>query len=189
MSEHGGRLSAADWEQAALAAIADGGVSAVAVEPLARRLDVTKGSFYAHFASRDDLVAATLARWEESHAASLRSTLEQIEDPRERLQAMFRSAVEFSQSGSPSAHVRLMAEIDDPRVRAALQRVTAARIEGIEQIFRELGLTPAAARHRARFVYATYVGLVQLAHENPEETLSSRQVTRFLAENEAAFAV
>ena len=40
------RLSATDWAQGALAMIAEQGVSAVAVEPLARRLGVTKGSFY-----------------------------------------------------------------------------------------------------------------------------------------------
>ena len=40
-----GRLSAEDWAQAALDMIAEQGVAAVAVEPLARRLGVTKGSF------------------------------------------------------------------------------------------------------------------------------------------------
>ena len=47
--ERNGRLSAEDWAQAALDLIAEQGVAAVAVEPLARRLGVTKGSFYWHF--------------------------------------------------------------------------------------------------------------------------------------------
>ena len=41
------RLSAEDWAQAALDLVAEQGVSAVAVEPLARRLGVTKGSLEA----------------------------------------------------------------------------------------------------------------------------------------------
>ena len=53
-SERSGRLSADDWAQAALEQIAEQGVAAVAVEPLARRLGVTKGSFYWHFPSRED---------------------------------------------------------------------------------------------------------------------------------------
>jgi len=40
------RLSAADWEQAALDVVAEQGVAAVTVESLARQLGVTKGSFY-----------------------------------------------------------------------------------------------------------------------------------------------
>ena len=60
----GKRLSADDWAVAALGALAGGGLSAVAVEPLAARLGATKGSFYWHFAGREALVAATLERWE-----------------------------------------------------------------------------------------------------------------------------
>jgi hypothetical protein len=37
-------LTAEDWELAALDAIREGGLAVVAVEPLARRLGVTKGS-------------------------------------------------------------------------------------------------------------------------------------------------
>lgn len=51
-SGRGNRLSADDWAQAALDLIAEQGVGAVAVEPLARRLGVTKGSFYWHFLAR-----------------------------------------------------------------------------------------------------------------------------------------
>ena len=58
------RLTADDWAQAALDLIAEQGVAAVAVEPLARRLRVTKGSFYWHFPSRDALLQAALERWE-----------------------------------------------------------------------------------------------------------------------------
>src|SRR5262245_51259246 len=51
------RLTPADW--------ADAGLAAVAVEPLATRLGTTKGSFYWHFRSREALLEAALARWEE----------------------------------------------------------------------------------------------------------------------------
>ena len=59
-----GRLSADDWAREALDQIAEQGVASVAVEPLARRLGVTKGSFYWHFPSRDALLQAALERWE-----------------------------------------------------------------------------------------------------------------------------
>ena len=58
------RLSAEDWALAALDVIAESGLAAVAVEPLARRLGVTKGSFYWHFPSREALLVAALERWE-----------------------------------------------------------------------------------------------------------------------------
>ena len=42
-------LSAADWERAALDLIAEQGVQAMAIEPLARRMGITKGSFLLAF--------------------------------------------------------------------------------------------------------------------------------------------
>ena len=62
--ERPNRLSAEDWALAALDVIAEQGLAAVAVEPLARRLGVTKGSFYWHFPSREALLVAALERWE-----------------------------------------------------------------------------------------------------------------------------
>src|SRR5262249_32125428 len=58
------RLTRDDWITAALAAIADAGLAAVAVEPLAASLGATKGSFYWHFENRDALLEAAIGRWE-----------------------------------------------------------------------------------------------------------------------------
>src|SRR5258708_12755005 len=58
------RLTRDDWITAALRAIADGGLAAVGVEPLAARLGATKGSFYWHFENRDALLEAAIRRWE-----------------------------------------------------------------------------------------------------------------------------
>ena len=53
------RLEAAAWEEAALAALETQGVAGVAIEPLARALGVTKGSFYWHFVDRAALLQAS----------------------------------------------------------------------------------------------------------------------------------
>ena len=84
-----GRLSADDWAREALEQIAETGVASVAVEPLARRLGVTKGSFYWHFPSRDALLQAALERWETMEQELVFGSLEKVTDPRERLRALF----------------------------------------------------------------------------------------------------
>src|SRR5437868_10038617 len=88
-NERTARLSADDWAQAALDLIAEQGVAAVAVEPLARRLGVTKGSFYWHFPSRESLLVAALERWEKTEQEAIFGQLEQIADPRQRLRQLF----------------------------------------------------------------------------------------------------
>jgi len=82
------RLSSADWEAGALDLLAEQGVTAVAVEPLARRLGVTKGSFYWHFPSREALLKAALERWEKLDEETVFEPLEEIADPAERLREL-----------------------------------------------------------------------------------------------------
>ena len=65
------KLSAGDWEQQALELIAEKGIRAVAVESLARRMGVTKGSFYWHFPNRDALLEQSLLRWEKHDETNL----------------------------------------------------------------------------------------------------------------------
>ena len=57
-------LTPFDWTIAGIAALAEGGVDAVRVERLAKRLGASKGSFYWHFADRPALLQSMLALWE-----------------------------------------------------------------------------------------------------------------------------
>src|SRR5215831_5066389 len=54
-----------DWLRAARLALLHRGPDGVRVEPLARALGVTKGSFYWHFKDRGELMEALLREWEE----------------------------------------------------------------------------------------------------------------------------
>src|SRR3954452_8237602 len=92
------RLSAADWEQAALETLAESGLGAVAVESLARRLGVTKGSFYWHFPTREALIKAALERWERRDEDEVMAPIEPIADPRARLRELFKRVSREMQS-------------------------------------------------------------------------------------------
>ena len=176
------RLTKDDWVRAALDAIAARGLAGVAVEPLALELEVTKGSFYAHFASRDELIDAALESWERSHGETGMEPFAAIKDPADRLRELVLRAITFSQSGAPSVHVSLMGEMADERVRAAMGRVTESRVAFIASAYRDLGLPAQRARDRARIFYAAYLGLLDMAREARDRLLSERDLKRFTAE-------
>ena len=69
-------LSAADWETEALKMIADQGIRALAVEPLARKMGITKGSFYWHFPTREALLEQSVS--DADHKRLAEDYLEQI---------------------------------------------------------------------------------------------------------------
>src|SRR5262249_49710191 len=87
-AEAGEHLRAGDWEDAALEALGSSGLAAVNGQWLARTLGVTKGSFYWHFADREALLKATLARWEESYTERVIAALDAIAEPRRRLEQL-----------------------------------------------------------------------------------------------------
>ena len=158
-TERSTRLSADDWAQAALDQIAEQGVASVAVEPLARRLGVTKGSFYWHFPSREALLVAALERWEKVEQEVFGS-LEPIPDPRERLRALFRLVAH--EAKSHIIYSELLKALDHPAVQPVIVRVSGRRLDYLTASFRQAGLSRTDAQHRARLLYAAYVGFLQL---------------------------
>src|SRR5258708_30027414 len=161
------RLEAEAWEEAALAALERQGLAGVAVEPLARALGVTKGSFYWHFTDRATLLRAALARWEERATDSVIAWLATIDEPRERLVQLI-TRVSLSDR-TWRIHVALGSAIAEPAVALALERVSRRRIGYLEECYAQLGNRPQAARRAALLAYASYLGLTRLRLAAPRE--------------------
>ena len=159
-SEPRGRLSATDWELAALHVLAEGGVSAVAVESLARTLGVTKGSFYWHFPTREALLKAAIDRWEQRDEDEVISRVERIADPRERLRELFHRVSREVQSHL--VYAALLQASDHPLVQPVIERISRRRLALLTQAYGEAGFDARAAAHRARLAYTAYSGFLQL---------------------------
>lgn len=160
------------WAIAGLEALSEGGVEAVAVEPIAKRLGVTKGSFYWHFESRTELLEAALDLWERRGTADVIARLETIAEPAQRLKELLRFASE-AVKGAPS-HTAL-SSAREPAVRRALHRVAAARLKFLTHCYEELDMPAALARRRAMLAYAAYLGMLQLGHDYPSALASAAE--------------
>jgi AcrR family transcriptional regulator len=165
-----------EWADAALDAFAEGGVLAASIPAIARALGVTKGSFYWHFRSFDDLLDAALRRWEERDKALL-AALRATHEPRARLTALFDEAMQASQA---QALFVALSGSSIPLVSAAIRRMSARRIRFLRDAYLELGFAETKAQERALLVYAAYVGLLQLRAETSPELKSQRQVDAFV---------
>ena len=158
-------LSPEAWVKAAQALIIREGVSAVAVEPLAQVLGVTKGSFYWHFDNRDALIRAALADWEQDQSADVVARYGGIPDPRRRLRVLLFAAFEDVENGLFFA--ALAASGEDPRVGPFLRRATERRLAFGAEAFMALGFSKAEARQRALLAYTAYAGYFQLLRTTP----------------------
>jgi AcrR family transcriptional regulator len=162
-------LSATDWTAAALQALAEGGLAAVAVEPLAVRLGATKGSFYWHFTGRDELIEATLAQWEKRGTEDVIAAADAEADVVTRLRELLRlvlGGVE-RQPALGGVELALQATARHPLVAPVLVRVTQRRLAYLTRLFTELGFAPSEASRRGLLAYTAYLGHAQLMHATP----------------------
>lgn len=160
------RVGKEDWLRGAVEVVAEHGPAGLKVEPLARRLGITKGSFYHHFDDRADLVAQALDLWLRLATLDIIERLSPIADPEARLRALFTES--FGELVDGPIDALLLTQVDDPVVGPVIQRATGERLAFLEQAYLDLGLPPIRARARAQLAYAAYVGTGQLARAMPE---------------------
>jgi AcrR family transcriptional regulator len=149
-------LSPSAWTEAAYEALAEGGLSAVAVEPLAVRLGATKGSFYSHFANRDALISAVVSLWEKRTTDAVIEWLESDADAESRLRRLFTRASEAAGRDPVDHHLR--AASAHPLVKPVLHRVVQRRIAYTVGLFREVGFSEVEATNRGLLAYFAYAG-------------------------------
>jgi len=170
------RLSAENWVQAALSAISEGGLTAVAVEPLARVLSTTKGSFYWHFDNREALVAAALAAWETGETVAVKQMLAPLPDPQTRLRVLLQAALDDRLGARVEAG--LLTDSTQPAVRAVLERATRARTAYVARLFDQMGLPD--SQHRATTTFALYLGLLHMRRAKATAAPKGKALDRYV---------
>lgn len=146
------------WLTAAFDTLRTHSIDRVRVEVLAKRLRVTKGSFYWHFADRQALLDELLRSWE------ARSTLQIIEavnaaktSAPARLHALF--SIVHGRAGAPTIEtsIRAWAAVDR-HARAVVSRVDARREDYVAKLLTEAGIRPRLSRQRSHLLYLALIG-------------------------------
>lgn len=120
-----GRNDRMRWVATGLRMLDENGVHGISVERLARRLNVTRGSFYHHFANRAEFVRTLLAEWETDYTARVLSTVANCHDARERLARYLE--VTAHMSSEREVAIRAWAK-REAIVADVVRRVDAARL-------------------------------------------------------------
>jgi AcrR family transcriptional regulator len=151
-------LDANAWIEAAFDALAEGGIDAVRVDPLAKNLGVTRGSFYWHFADRAALHTAMLKEWRKRQSYQVGSRIEsQTSAPEERLQRTLKlpnSSPRAKRAAAIEIAIRLWSRRDAEAAKA-VRHIDRVRLKYYAGLFGEMGLTSAQSRKRAYMFYAS----------------------------------
>jgi AcrR family transcriptional regulator len=149
------QLSAKDWLDQGLKALAQYGFTALKAEPLAKAMGVSRGSFYWHFADVEAFHAAILKYWREVAAERIIADVEAATDNDNPPQRLLRRV--FGEKLALENAVRSWAAVD-PAARAAVQAIDRRRLAYVENLLRASGLLPDVARARAQILYWAFLG-------------------------------
>ncbi|WP_407494216.1 TetR/AcrR family transcriptional regulator [Pseudooceanicola sp. MF1-13] len=146
------RLSADDWLNAGLKALAASGPEALKAEPLARALDTTKGSFYWHFEDVPRYRQALLSMWRDI-AANLPNQPHEKAEAVAQLKALMSDG--FGGDQATETAMRNWASTD-PDAAATIAELDAQRLDHLADLLRQLDVTN---RDMAISLYAAKVGM------------------------------
>jgi AcrR family transcriptional regulator len=154
-------LGRGDWLRAGRLALLKGGAAGVRIERMAEDLGVTRGSFYWHFADRDELLEALLKEWEDE-LDEVQAMLPPLEDPAAvgELTVFLAPRVSASEVGEAPSDAAIFAwAATDPDVAARVNAAEARRLDHIRRLVGDDDL--------GEFLYLSYLGFIMRRRRSP----------------------
>jgi len=170
------KLTRDAWLQAGLEALDRQGYQAVSAQALARRLNVTRGSFYHHFASRADFVEQLLRRWELDYTVVVLADARAAGEPAAQLQRYVAIAAKLQ----PGREVAIRAWANsDMKVRAVLQRVEGLRLAFARDVARAFLSDARRDSDVESLAQLAYLGFIGMQHTALQD---ERMFVRFFSD-------
>ena len=149
------------WVAGATEVLAEEGIAGLRVEVLAKRLKVTKGSFYWHFTDRRDLLLAVLSHWKEGR---IRDIIKQTRaQPGHELAQIYHVIDVYSASRSRRGMLIELAVRDwarrDPEASVIVAEVDDVRLRCARDLFLACGVPMDEASSRCMLLYAYVFGV------------------------------
>ena len=149
------RLTAQDWVDFGLTTLAHEGVEALKADVLARKLGVSRGSFYWHFSDLDAFHARVIDQWRQTATEAIIADLERYDSTEERLDVLARRG--FGHDAVLEIRMRSWADSNAEAGRV-LRDIDRRRQAYMEQLLADAGIAPSLAATRAQLLYWAYLG-------------------------------
>lgn len=162
-NESGWRGSPEVWLQAAYDALLESGVEAVKILALAKRLRLSRTSFYWFFKDREELLGALIARWRDKNTGNLvKRTEAYAESLGEAMLNVFDCWLDSELFDSRFEFAVRSWALQSPDILAQVRQADQARIEALTRMFMRFGLSETSADVRARTTYLVQIGYITM---------------------------
>ncbi|MEE2731850.1 MAG: TetR/AcrR family transcriptional regulator [Pseudomonadota bacterium] len=159
------KLSKESWVTAGINQLKEYGPAGVSGEKIARRLDVTRGSFYHHFDSMDELTTLMLEYWERTQTIEIFDRAQkQIDDLHRKMTILLESA--WNSDADLEIAMRQWA-FSNPIVQAHVERIDRVRLSLVSAVYIELTQSESRGNKLGKIAY---YGLLGALHAWPRFT-------------------
>ncbi len=165
-----------DWIRIALGFAREGGVDAIKVVPMAKRLGLTSGSFYWHFKNIHELQAEVLDYWENELTNEILEAARNFEGrATDRILNLMMHVIR--KDAATYDHAIAVWANNDPSVQEIYRRTVATRFQFAAWMFEEAGFPGDDARTRGRLMVASLMGeaLINLRSASDWESVIRRE--------------
>jgi len=177
----GWRGSVDGWLDAAYDALKESGVDAVRVMPLAKRLNLSRTSFYWFYEDREQLLAALLARWRDKNTGGMVSQCESYaESISEAILNVFECWVNPEIFDSQFEFAVRSWALQSDEVTAEIALADEARMNALAAMFRRFGYDGEGADVRARTIYLTQIGYISMK-TNEDIVVRFRRIPQYVS--------
>jgi len=174
-NDSGWRGSPDLWLEAASAILLESGVEAVKIAALAKKLKLSRTSFYWFFRDREELLDALVQRWKEKNTGSIvKQSQAYADSPAEATlnvfdcwldQSLFDSRFEFAMRSWALQSKEMLDEV---------QLADKQRLEALYNMFKRYGFDDIAADVHSRTIYLVQIGYISMQSDESIELRMKR---------------
>lgn len=166
MVNTGWRGSPDVWLDAAFDSLKESGIDAVRVMPLAKKINLSRTSFYWFFEDREQLLDGLIERWKAKNTGSIvRQSEAYAETISEAMLNLFDCWVNNALFDSQLEFAMRSWALQSEEVTAAIASADTARLQALQLMFERHGFNPVASDVRSRSIYLTQIGYISMKSE------------------------
>lgn len=180
LNDTGWRGSPEGWLEAAYESLLESGVDSVKILPLAKKLSLSRTSFYWFFKDREELLAGLVGKWRDKNTGGLIKQSEAYaESVVEAMLNVFDCWLDKSIFDSQFEFAVRSWALQSPDILAEVQEADRARISAISQMFLRYGFDEMSADVRARTIYLVQIGYISM-QSNEEASMRMKRIAKYV---------
>ena len=163
LSDSGWRGSPEVWLGAAYELLLESGVDTVKIQPLAKKLGLSRTSFYWFFKDREELLSALLVRWRDKNTGNLVKRSEAYaETLAEAMLNVFDCWLDNELFDAKFEFAIRSWAIQSEEIQEEVQNADKLRLGALKRMFVRFGYEEIAADVRARTTYLVQIGYISM---------------------------